>query len=39
MYDFLLLSNTSNYISNSHRLQVIVSQKIFSHLLSLGPTF
>ena len=38
IYDFLLVSN-SNYMSNSHRLGVIVTQKMFSYLLSLGPNF
>ncbi len=38
IYDFLLVSN-SNYMSNSHRLGVIVTRKFFSYLLSLGPNF
>ncbi len=38
IYDFLLVSN-SNYMSNSHRLGVIATRKIFSNLLSLGPNF
>ncbi len=40
IYDFLLVSS-SNYASNSHRLEVIASRKIkiFSYLLSLGPNF
>ncbi len=38
IYDFPLVSN-SNYMSNSHRLEVIATRKIFSYLLSLGPNF
>ncbi len=38
IYDFLLVSN-SNYMSNSHCLAVIATQKVFSYFLSLGPNF
>ncbi len=38
IYNFLLVSN-SNYMSNSHRLGVIATGKMFSYLLSLGPNF
>ena len=38
IHDFLLVSN-SNYVSNSHRLGVIATRRIFSYPSSLEPNF